>query len=160
MKPRIDCQWCNLVFSSYEECTATFTSCPDLEAHMIQGVHSIPKAIPSANLVKKYFANRMLMAASSHSHVTSSPVPSSSKVIAPSNQFITKGWALPVMSTFRFNARQKAFLFQLFEKHSFFNYLERPEDAHMAMRKSFPTNQYCTGKQICSLFSRWSKQPH
>ena len=157
-KPRIDRQWCNLVFCSYDECTATFTSFTDLEAHMIQGVHSIPKAISSADLVKKSFANRMLMAASSHSHVTSTPVPSSSKVIVPSNQLVSKGWALPVRSTFRFNVRQKTFLFQLFENGEKNGKKESPEDAHMAMRKSFPTNEYCTVKQIRSLFSRWSKQ--
>ena len=28
----------------------------------------------------------------------------------------------------------------------------------MAMRKSFLTNEYCTVKQIRSLFSRWSKK--
>ena len=154
-KPRSDCQLCDLVFCNYEECTATFTSFADLEAHMIQGLHAIPKAISSTNLVKKSYANRMLMAASSHSHVTSSPVLLSSRVTIVSNQLISQGWALPIRSNFQFNAQQKAFFFKLFENGVKTGKKESPEYVHMAMRKS-----YCTVKQIRSLFSRWSKKVH
>ena len=152
-KPQSDHQLCNLVFCNYEECTTTFTSFTDLEAHMIQRLHSVPKAISSINLVKKSFANRMLMAASSHSHVTSSPVLLSSKVTIVSNQLISQGWALLIRSNFQFNAHQKAFFFKLFENGEKTGKKESPEDVHMAMRKSFPTNEYCTVKQTCSLLS-------
>ena len=98
------------------------------------------------------------MAASSHSHAASSPVLLSSKVNIVSNQLISQGWALPIRSNFRFNARQKAFLFKLFENREKTGKKESPEDIHMAMRKSFPTNEYCTVTQIRSLFLNEAKK--
>ena len=143
--------------STQNTCTATFETFPQLEQHMKQGVHEIPKATSSLDCVKKSFANRLLMAASSHSHITSSPIASTSSESA-SPKVMVSGWALPIRPTFRFNPKQKAFLFKAFENGEKTGKKESPEDVHLSMRKSFPTNEYCTVKQIRSLFSRWSRQ--
>ena len=101
----------------------------------------------------------MILAAQSNSYLTSSPIASSSNssglVIS---LFAHQGWGLPVRSTFRFNAAQKTFLFKAFESGEKTGKKESLEEVHLAMRKCFSPDEYCTVKQIRALFSRWSQQ--
>ena len=101
----------------------------------------------------------MILAARSHSFVTSSPIASASNasgVVIP--LFLQQEWGLPTRSTFRFSAAQKAFLFKAFENEEITGKKESPEEVHLAMRKCFSSDEYCTAKQIQSLFSRCSQQ--
>ena len=101
----------------------------------------------------------MILAARSHSFVTSSPTASASNAFgAVISLFLQQGWGLPIRSTFQFNAAQKSFLFKAFENGERTGKKESPEEVHLAMRKYFSSEEYCTIKQIRSLFSRWSQQ--
>ena len=136
-----------LFFWAAAHCSATFKTFGELESHIVKRIHSVPKAASSFDYAKKSFANRMILAARFHSFVTSSPT-------APaSNAF---GAVIP--STFRFNAAQKAFLFKIFENGGITGKKESPEEVHLAMRKCFSSEEYCTVEQIQSLFSSWSQQ--
>ena len=89
-----------------------------MESHIVKGIHSVPKAALSFDYVKKSFANRMILAARSHSFVTSSPtasVSASNAFGAVIPLFFQQGWGLPIRSTFQFDAAQKSFLFKAFE---------------------------------------------
>ena len=93
-----DHQLCNLIFCTAAHCSATFETFDELESHIVKGIHSVAKAL----------------AARSHSFVTSPPTASASNacdVVVP--LFLQQGWGLPIRSTFRFNAAQTAFLFNI-----------------------------------------------
>ena len=68
----------NLIFCTAAHCSATFETFDELESHIVKGIHSVPKAASSFDYVKKRFANQMILAARSHSFVTSSPTVSAS----------------------------------------------------------------------------------
>lgn len=158
-KERSDRKFCDLIFCTSNDCSSTFKTITELESHIAIGIHSVPKAASSFDIVKKSFANRMILAAQSNSYLTSSPIASSSTssgLVIP--LFAHQGWGLPVRSTFRFNAAQKTFLFKAFESGEKTGKKESPEEVHLAMRKCFSPDEYCTVKQIRALFSRWSQQ--
>ena len=77
-KQRNDRLLCNLIFCTAAHCSATFETFDELESHIVKGIHSVPKAASSFDYVKKRFANQMILAARSHSFVTSSPTVSAS----------------------------------------------------------------------------------
>ena len=105
-----------LFFWAAAHCSATFKTFGELESHIVKRIHSVPKAASFFDYAKKSFANRMILAARSHSFVTSSPTaPASNAFGAVIPLFLQQGWGLPIRSTFRFNAAQKAFLFKIFE---------------------------------------------
>ena len=83
------------------------------------GIHSIPKNISSFDSVKQAFPSCMLSSTMNHSHLYSSPaisLPSTSSVGGLTEQsiFSTKGWTLPVHTSFEFKKRQRNFLFKAF----------------------------------------------
>ena len=89
----------------------------------------------------------MILAAWSHSFVTSSPtasVSNASDVVIP--LFLQQGWGLPIRSTFWFNAAQKAFFFKAFENGEKTEKKESPEKLHLAMRNCCSSEEYCTVK--------------
>ena len=148
-----DRQMCNLIFCTAAHCSATFEAFDELESHTVKGIHSVPKAASSFDYVKKSFANRMILAARSHSFVTSSPTaPASNTFGAVIQLFLHQGWGPTIGSTFLFNAAQKAFLFKAFENGETIGKKKSPEEVHLAMRKCFCSEEYCTVNQIRSLF--------
>ena len=150
---------CNLIFCTAAHCSATFETFDELESHTVKGIHSVPKAASSFDYVKKSFANRMILAARSHSSVTSSPTaPASNTFGAVIQLFLQQGWGLTIGSTFLFNAAQKAFLFKAFENGETTGKKESPEEVHLAMRKCFSSEEYFTIKQIQSPFSCCGQQ--
>ena len=154
-----DRQMCNLIFCTAAHCSATFETFDELESHTVKGIHSVPKAASSFDYVKKSFANRIILAAWTHSFVTSSPIaPASNKFGAVIPLFLQQGWGLLIRSTFRFNAAQKAYLFKTFETGETNGKKESPEEVHLAMRKCFSSEEYFTIKQIQSPFSCCSQQ--
>ena len=62
-----------LFFWAAAHCSATFKTFGELESHIVKRIHSVPKAASFFDYAKKSFANRMILAARSHSFVTSSP---------------------------------------------------------------------------------------
>ena len=154
-KQRNNHQLYNLIFCTAAHCSATFETFDELESHIVKGIPSVPKAASSFDYVKKSFANRMILAARSHSFVTSSPTASASNPLsAVIPLFLQQGWGLPIRLTFRFNAAQKSFLFKAFENGERTGKIESPEEVHLDMRKNFSSEEYYTVKQIRSLFSR------
>ena len=97
-----------------------------------------------------------------HSPLCSSPaisLPSTSSVggLTEHNISSTKGWALPVCSSFRFKKRQKNFLFKAFADGEHPRRKASLEEVHQNMRNFFDTVDYCSIRQIKSLFSCWSR---
>ena len=70
--------------------------------------------------------------------------------------FSTKGWALPVRTSFRFKKRQKNFLFKAFADGEHSGEKASPEEVNQSMRKFFDPVDYYSVRQIKSLFSCWS----
>ena len=157
VKPRKDHQLCTEIFCTERGCIDTFETFEQLNEHILNGIHHIPK-VETYDHVKKSFANRLLESSSLHSINISTPtrkVPSNPDSYSDS-PFSNQGWALPKRITFRFNQIQKNFLFNLFvdgertgKKHS-------PDEVHIAMRQKLSIDLYCSITQIRSLFSRWS----
>ena len=150
-KLRADRQLCSLFFCGDGGCTETFATFKELEDHVLQGLYTVPKSTSSFDKVKQSFASRMLSSTASHSFITSSPLPTSSlNETSNLDQFLKKGWALPIRSNFRYNQKQKLFLFKAFALGEETGKKTSPED--MQMRNSFQSNEYCTVKQIRSLY--------
>ena len=150
-----------ILFCEEGGCTKTFESLAELEEHKFLGIHSIPKMTSSFDSVKQAFASHMLSSTMNHSPLCSSPaisLPSTSSVggLTEHNIFSTKGWALPVRTSFRFNKRQNNFLFKAFADGEHSGKKASPEEVHQNMRNFFDPVDYCSVCQIKSLFSRWS----
>ena len=97
-----------------------------------------------------------------HSSLCSSPaisLPSTSSVggLTECSIFSIKGWALPVRTSFRFKKRQKNFLFKAFADGEHSAKKANPEEVHQNMRNFFDLMDYCSVRQIKSLFLRWSR---
>ena len=71
--------------------------------------------------------------------------------------FSTKGWALPVRTSFRFKKIQNNFLFKAFADGEHSAKKASPEEVHQNMRNFFHPVDCCSVRQIKSLFSRWSQ---
>ena len=61
-------------------------------------------------------------------------------------------------STFHFKVHKKSFPFRLFINGGNTGGKVSPEAAHQEILKYFQAEDYCTSKQIRSLFSRWLRQ--
>ena len=70
------------------------------------------------------------------------------------NFFQVKGVVVLVRSKFRFNEKQRLFLFKIFKHREQTGQTNSPEETHPKLRGCFSSNEYCTAKQICSLLSR------
>lgn len=157
--PRKDRNLCTEVFCTEKSCIETFETFEQLRQHLLNGMHRIPKANTSYDHVKMSFANRLLTSSSSHAIQTSTP--SRDNRYSNGDQlhdFSDQGWALPKRSNFRFNQVQKNFLFQLFSDGEITGKKHSPEEVHLSMRGALSTDQYCSVKQIRSLYSRWSRE--
>ena len=161
-KPRASRQLCSLLFCEEGRCTKTFESLAEPEEHKSQGIHSIPKMTSSFDSVKQAFAICMLSSSTiNHSSLCSHPATSLSSNpsvggLTEHSVFSTKGWALPVRTSFRFKKRQKNFLFKAFADGEHSGEKASPEEVNQSMRKFFDPVDYYSVRQIKSLFSRWS----
>ena len=158
-KPRASRQLCSLLFCEEGGCTKTFESLAELE----ELIHSIPKMKSSFDSVKQAFAIRMMLSSSTMNHSSLCSHPAISLSSTPSvggltehSVFSTKGWALPVRTSFRFKKRQKNFLFKAFADGEHSGEKASPEEVNQSMRKFFDPVDYYSVRQIKSLFSRWS----
>ena len=70
------------------------------------------------------------------------------------NFFHVKGVVVLARSKFRFNEKQRLFLFKIFKHREETGQTSTPEETHQKMRGCFSSNEYCTAKHICSLLSR------
>ena len=91
----------------------------ELEEHKFMGILSTPKMTSSFDSVKQAFTIRILSSTINHSSLCSSPASSllsASSVggLTERNICATKGWALPVRTSFRFKKRKNNFLFKAF----------------------------------------------
>ena len=158
-KPRASRQLCSLLFCEEGGCTKTFESLAELEEHKFQGIHSIPKMTSSFDSVKQAFAIRMLSSSTmNHSSLCSHPAISLSSTpsvggLTEHSVFSTKGWALPVHTSFRFKKRQKNFLFKAFADGEHSGKKASPEEVHQNKKNFFDPVDYCSVRQIKSLFS-------
>ena len=141
-KQHNDCQLCNLIFCTTAHCSATLETFDELESHIVKGIHSVSKAALSFDYVKKSFANGMILAAWSHSFVTSSPTASASNAFgAVIPLFRQQGWGLLIRSAFRFNAAQKFFLFKAFENGERTGKKESPWESTFLLRNIAPLSK-------------------
>ena len=90
----------------------------------------------SFDSVKQAFAIRMLSSSTmNHSSLCSHPAISLSSTpsvggLTEHSVFSTKGWALPVRTSFRFKKRQKNFLFKAFADGEHSGKKASPEEEH------------------------------
>ena len=117
----------------------------------------------SFDSVKQAFVICMLSSSIiNHSSLCSHPaisLPSTPSVggLTEHSIFSTKGWALPVRTSFRLKKRQKNFLFKAFADGEHSGKKASPEEVHQSMRNFFDPVNYCSARQIKSLFSGWSR---
>ena len=149
-KPRASRQLCSLFFCEKGGCTKTYVLLSELEEHKFMGILSIPKMTSSFDSVKQAFAIRMLSSSTmNHSSLCSHPAISLSSTpsvggLTEHSVFSTKGWALPVRTSFRFKKRQKNFLFKAFADGEHSGKKASPEEVHQNMRNFFDPVDYCS----------------
>ena len=107
----------------------------ELEEHKFMGILSIPKMTSSFDSVKQAFAIRMLSSSTMSPSLCSHPAISLSSTpsvggLTEHSVFSTKGWALPVRTSFRFKKRQKNFLFKAFADGEHSGKKASPEEEH------------------------------
>ena len=104
----------------------------------------------------------MLSLTMNHSSLCSPPAISLSSTLSVGGLtehsiFSTKGWALPVRTSFRFKKRQNNVLFKAFVDDEHSGKKASPEEVHQNRRNFLDPVDYCSVCRIKSLFSRWSQ---
>ena len=160
-KPRARRQLCSLLFCEKGGCTKMSILLSELEEHKFMGILSTPKMTSSFDSVKQAFTICILSSTINHSSLCSSPFSSllsASTVggLTERNIRATKGWALPVRTSFRFKKRKNNFLFKAFADGKQSGKKTSPEEVHQNMRNFFDVVDYCSVFQMKFLLSHWS----
>ena len=153
-KARPDRTMTNLFFCETVGCSQVFETKNSYEAHCLGNNHD---AIREKFFMKISSANAMIGADIGDVSSLNIIMNMACARYPVMDTFTKQGWGLPTRSSFRYSAKQKKVLYELFMQGERNNKKLTPEQVQQEICKKLAVDEFVTAKQVKSLYSRWSK---